>query len=184
MASPAPAAGGDLESAQQPLLEPSGRRDLLRRAATNAYAWLSHTATCTLLGLLTAIALKVGAAAAAHRGTACTPMGAPSCEAHRTHAAACARAGCVRHPSLRVRSPQPAQLFGPPIATAVVLVFILILVGAGLQGRSAGGGHGRSTWWGPFAGAALGRCCSSKGRHPWRRPQLNPRSWPGTDSFL
>ncbi|GBF91256.1 hypothetical protein Rsub_03576 [Raphidocelis subcapitata] len=72
MASP-----GDLESAQQPLLEPSGRQDLFRRAATKAYAWLSHTATCTLLGLLTAIALK---------------------------------------------------LFGPPIATAVVLVFILIMV--------------------------------------------------------
>lgn len=77
----APEAGmPDVESAQQPLLEPSGeagRRDVFRRAATQVYAWLSHTATCTLLGLLAAVSLK---------------------------------------------------LFGPPIATAVVVVFILILV--------------------------------------------------------
>ncbi len=91
--------GGDVESAQQPLLEPSGvgGRDWFRRAATQVrascpliqptcsnrfrhrrtttscmrlplipiyphrqvYAWLSHTATCTLLGLLAAVALKV-----------------------------------------------------------------------------------------------------------------------------
>lgn len=92
---------------EAPLLEPQqqGRKhDWMRSMATSAYAWLSHTATCVLLGLLSAVALKVCSTAD------WLQAGKQQQQAHLPDTLCC------------------LQLFGPPIASGVVVVFLLVLV--------------------------------------------------------